>query len=79
MASVTITDLLMLVAVLFIIYFIFNKFMKKEGFADIEDLQKFTENTLASTRLVEKDKRCSQTSINQTKLDYIFNGKKFVR
>lgn len=81
MAFVTITDLLMLVAVLFIIYFILNKYMKQnqEGFADFEDLKNFTENTLSSTRLVAKDKQCSQTSINQNKLDYIFNGKKFVR
>jgi len=80
MAPVTITDLLMLVAVLFILYFISNTITtKKEDFADINDLQNFQENTLASTRLVQKDKSCSQASINQNRLDYIFNGTKFVR
>jgi hypothetical protein len=80
MAPVTITDLLMLVAVLFILYFILNTITtKKEDFADINDLQNFQENTLASTRLVQKDKSCSQASINQNRLDYIFNGTKFVR
>lgn len=92
MASVTITDLLMLVAVLFILYFIsstllsndlgkstllsndtFNIKTKKEDFANT------VLSTLPSTRPVEKNKNCSQASINQNSLDYIFNGKHFVR
>lgn len=68
MASVTITDLLMLVAVLFILYFIINTITKKtkEDFADVN---------LDSSRTVKIDKSCSQASINHNYLDYIFKGK----
>lgn len=79
MATVTITDLLMLVAVLFICYGLYTTITKTEAFADIEELQKFSENTLASTRLVATDKNCSQASINQTHLDYVFTTPKFIR
>lgn len=67
MESVTITDLLMLVAVLFILYFIINTITKtKEDFADVN---------LDSSRAVKIDKSCSQASINHNYLDYIFKGK----
>ena len=65
MASVTITDLLMLVAVLFILYFILNTLTTKEDFADVN---------LDSSRTVKIDKSCSQASINHNYLDYIFKG-----
>lgn len=66
MASVTITDLLMLVAVFFILYFIINTITTKktkENFADVEK------------SAVKIDKSCSQVSINHNYLDYIFKGK----
>jgi Ca2+/Na+ antiporter len=72
MASVTITDLLMLVALLFVFYFVLNTMLKKkkeEGF-QVES---------SSTNPVKKDKNCSQTSINQSYLNYIFSGVKSIR
>lgn len=78
MASVTITDLLMLVAVLFILYFILYTITTKktkEEYADIGDLQLLSRNTLASTRLGKKDKSCSQESINSNYLHHVFDGK----
>jgi hypothetical protein len=82
MASVTITDLLMLVAVLFILYFISSTLLSNDTFnikTKKEDFANTVLSTLPSTRPVEKNKNCSQASINQNSLDYIFNGKHFVR
>ncbi len=73
MAYVTITDLLMLVAVLFILYFIINTITTKKTKEDFADVN------LDSSRTVKIDKRCSQASINQNHLDYIFSSTIFVR
>lgn len=73
MASVTITDLLMLVAVLFILYFIINTITTKKTKEDFADVN------LDSSRTVKIDKSCSQASINQNHLDYIFSSTRFVR
>lgn len=73
MASVTITDLLMLVAVLFILYFIINTITTKKTKEDFADVN------LNSPRTDKIDKSCSQASINQNHLDYIFSSTRFVR
>lgn len=70
MASVTITDLLMLVAVLFVLYFIINTITTKKTKEDFADVKKSA---------VKIDKSCSQASINQNHLDYIFSSTRFVR
>jgi hypothetical protein len=73
MASVTITDLLMLVALLFVFYFVLNTMLKKK-----KNKEGFEEES-SSKLPVKKDKNCSQASINQNYLDYIFSGVKSIR
>ena len=69
MATVTVTDLLLLIAVLFIVYFIINTMINKKK-----------RETFEQTSKPKTNKACSQTSINDGYLNYTFGGiKKFVR
>lgn len=68
MNQINIEQLIMLVAIFFIIYFMMNA---KETFADFEKDKK--------TKSKPKSTECSQLSIDQGYADYIFGGVKFIR
>ena len=68
MATVTITDLLLLIALLFIAYFVMNTMINKKK-----------KETFEQTSQRKTNKACSQTSINEGYLNYTFGGVKFVR
>lgn len=70
MTTVTITDLLLLIAVLFILYFVMNTILNKK---------KNKKETFEQTSQPKTNKACSQTSINEGYLNYTFGGVKFVR
>jgi len=61
--NITITHLIILIAVLFGLYFMINI---KEQFEETSPLPK-------------SDKNCSQKSINDAYLNYTFGGLKFIR
>ena len=68
MNQINIEQLIMLVAILFIIYFMMNA---KETFAEFEQDKK--------TKTKPKSTECSQLAIDQGYTDYIFGGVKFIR
>lgn len=66
MKQINIEQLIMLVAIFFIIYFMMNM---KETFAQVEQDKKYK----------PKSTECSQLAINDGYTDYIFGGLKSVR
>ena len=66
MNQINIEQLIMLVAIFFIIYFMMNA---RETFAEFEKDKKSK----------PKSTECSQISIDQGYTDYIFGGVKFIR
>jgi hypothetical protein len=70
MATITVEQLIMLVAILFIIYFVLNI---KETFELLN-----SDNKEPKPKPKSKSE-CSETAINDGYTDYIFGGVKFVR
>lgn len=68
MKQINIEQLIMLVAVFFIIYFIMNM---KETFAQVEKNP--------NTKSKPKSTECAQQAIDKGYTDYIFGGVKFAR
>jgi hypothetical protein len=71
MTRITVEQLIMLVAILFIIYFVLNI---KETFELLN-----SDNKESKPNSKPKSTECSETAINNGYTDYIFGGVKFIR